>query len=82
MTNNPEVMNSPNMRRLHVVVNNANMRFRDQFNSYNAEWRRRIKEFKKEMGYGAVEGTKKYLFDSDYAIYKNMFDYDKETKTF
>ena len=80
--NNPEVMESPNMRRIHVVVNNANMKFRDQLNSYTSEWRKRLKQFKQEMGFDIIEGTKKYLLDSDYNLYKNMFDYDKETNTF
>jgi len=49
LINNPEVM-GPNIRELHRVVNNANMKYRNKVNDYTAEWRKRLIKFKKEMG--------------------------------
>jgi hypothetical protein len=76
-------MNSPNIRKLYNVVDNAVMKYRNGMNEYTAEWRKRTKKFKKEMGYNdAIGQSRRYMLDSDYYMYQNMYEYDKETGVF
>lgn len=80
---NPEVMDSPNIRKLHTVVNNANMQFTTKLNEYTAEWRKRFKKFKKDMGLNdAFNQGRRYMFDSDYYLFQNMWEYNKELGIF
>lgn len=73
--NNPEMMESSNLRRLHALTNNAFYKLRDRMNAEAEDWRRHYDKLVKSKGYSRAE---KWITDNDNKLYENMYIYNQE----